>query len=123
MHKRISHIILVGLLLAATSGMAVSKHYCSNFLISTSFHLRAEPCCESGNHCHDEEEVFQLEADFTPSQTPQLPCNTGLDLFVHVSGNEVFNIHTFITEVYPYKNHPPPHNNRNINSLLQVFLL
>jgi hypothetical protein len=123
MQKRFSHIILVFLLLAATTGMAVSKHYCDNYLISTSFYTKSEPCCESDNHCHDEEEVFQLEVDFTTSQSPQLPYNTGLDLFVNVSGNEVFNNQIFTREVYPYKNHPSPHTYRNINSILQVFLL
>jgi hypothetical protein len=123
MLKKFSHIILVFLLLAATTGMAVSKHYCSSFLISTSYYSKSEPCCESNNHCHDEEELFQLEVDFTTSQSPQLPSNTGLDLFVIASGNEDYNNQIFPIEVYHYKSHPPPQYNRNLNSLLQVFLL
>ncbi|WP_444705632.1 HYC_CC_PP family protein, partial [Mariniphaga sediminis] len=42
MLKRFSHITLSFLLLMATTGMAVSKHFCDDFLISTSVYAEAE---------------------------------------------------------------------------------
>jgi hypothetical protein len=67
MLRNFSHIILSFLLLAATTGMAVSKHFCDEFLISTSLFAESEPCCDDGDCCHNETAFFQVDEDFSTS--------------------------------------------------------
>lgn len=74
MLKKFSHIILSMLLLLSTTGVAISKHYCSGNLVSVAFFSTAQACCDDDNCCQSESQFFQLDDDFsiTPySQTTQ----------------------------------------------------
>jgi hypothetical protein len=64
MLRNVINIIMVCLLLISTTGLAVSKHYCDNELISVELNNEADPCCEDGTCCHTETQFLQLDKDF-----------------------------------------------------------
>jgi hypothetical protein len=66
MLRKTIHIIISALLLTATTGYTVSRHYCGDTLVSFSLFAEAEACCEdvSGECCHDVSEHFQVEQEF-----------------------------------------------------------
>jgi hypothetical protein len=124
MLKSFSHIILSFLLLAATTGMAVSKHYCGDSLISTVIFGEAEPCCDSGNCCHNNSEFYQLDEDFSAPAASIIPQITEVELLValiepnlEIFGNQVEK--SFFTERKP----PPLNKTQTVLSLKQTWLL
>lgn len=122
MIKRIGHIILAFLVLTATNGIAVSKHYCGNSLQSVSVLSSPESCCDSEEGCcHDETTFYQVDEDIVlSSATTEIEfINLELDI-----------LHYF--EVPRYKqvqfNHAiicesPPGHKGVILSQIQSFLL
>ncbi len=69
MFKKISHIIIVLLLLVTTMGMTIDKHYCGTRLVSVSILNEVESCCDMGDDCcHNDTETFKLKVDYTHSQ-------------------------------------------------------
>ncbi|WP_430815654.1 HYC_CC_PP family protein [Carboxylicivirga sp. RSCT41] len=67
MLKKISHILMVTVLLISTTGMTVSKHYCGGSLVNLNLFSEAIGCCEgacSSECCHNESEHYELDADF-----------------------------------------------------------
>ena len=124
MLKSFSHIVLSFLLLAATTGMAVSKHYCGDFLISTALFSEAEFCCDSENCCRNENEFYQLNEDFAAPSISQMPEIIGNDLFFSFieAGFDISQKEStkfFFTERKP----PLPHNIQTALSLKQSWLL
>jgi hypothetical protein len=81
MVKRISHISLSFLLLIATAGFAVSKHYCGEDLVSVNLFNEAESCCDDGNCCHNETVFYQVGEDFAVPGFIPLPHVYGVCLF------------------------------------------
>ncbi|MCT4644978.1 MAG: hypothetical protein N4A74_08335 [Carboxylicivirga sp.] len=67
MLKKISHILMVIVLLITTTGMTVSKHYCSESLVNVNIFSEAKSCCEGGcstDCCHNESERYELNEEF-----------------------------------------------------------
>ncbi|MCF8303528.1 MAG: hypothetical protein K9I94_09670 [Bacteroidales bacterium] len=66
MLRKIIHILITVLLLTATTGFTVSKHYCGDTLVSFSLYTQAAACCDdiSDECCHDVSEHFQVEQEF-----------------------------------------------------------
>lgn len=124
MMKKISHISLIFLLLAATTGMAVSKHYCGNSLISIVFFGEAEPCCDSGNCCHNETQFFQVDEDFSAPAFAQIPQTPELELFISVFESEFDSIDQNDEKSFFAEQKPPPlQKTQTILSLKQTWLL
>ena len=124
MIKIASHIILSLLLLLSTTELAVSKHYCGGELISTSVFTEADSCCDSGDCCKNETEVFQLDEDFSVSTALELPETIQLDLlavsFVVLNLNMKEN--SFVDE-FLITNSPPPLNIQTSLAKRQSYLL
>lgn len=83
MIRRATHIILSFLLLVSTIGLSVSKHYCDGKLISTSFFIDADSCCDSTDCCKNETEVFQLHEAFSVSVDLYLQESAPIDLLLN----------------------------------------
>jgi hypothetical protein len=123
MLKRFSHISLSLLLLVATMGFTVSKHYCGDALVDISYNENADACCDTGSCCHNETQIFQLDEDFS---APQIASTPDLQEFV-VFGFTVFAVEQTpakqIAETFYQNNSPPPLTATEALSLRQVFLL
>lgn len=65
MLRKVSHIVLVLLLLLTTMGLTISKHYCGGNLISVTVLSEQEPCCDNPGCCHDESFTVKVEDDFS----------------------------------------------------------
>lgn len=69
MTRKILHIAVSFLLLAATSGITITRHYCGENLISVVFGQQADSCCDGPcQHCHNETVHYQVEDNFTLNQ-------------------------------------------------------
>lgn len=124
MLKRISHIILSLVLLVSTIGMAVSKHYCEESLVSVSVFSDNDSCCDMDNCCHNETQVYQLKEDFSIPANPTIPDLSELDLW----GNDLFTVELLNnpeTEVAAlnFIETPPLLPIQKTLSLKQVYLL
>jgi hypothetical protein len=79
MIRDIGNILLIVILLFATTGMVVQKHYMHGELYSASLFSRADSCCtdekDCSEDCHDESEVLKLENTFRGSGQPQVKAN------------------------------------------------
>jgi hypothetical protein len=63
--KRIFSICLLLVFFLSTSGLSVYKHYCGEFLASTSFFHKSNPCTdESGDSCEMQKEMDCCEDEF-----------------------------------------------------------
>lgn len=69
MLKKITHIIIVVLLLVTTMGMTIDKHYCGTRLVSVSILNEIESCCDiTDDCCLNDSETYKLSVDYTYSQ-------------------------------------------------------
>ena len=75
MLKRVTHIVLSFLLLISTTGMVVSKHYCSGELVSVSLYENDKSCCEMGNCCENEMHVYQVKEKFSVPAISTVPVS------------------------------------------------
>ncbi len=124
MFKSFSHIVFSFLLLFATTGMAVSKHYCGDFLISTIFYANAESCCNSDSCCHNETAFYQLDEDFATPASSQIPQINDFELLVSTfkPSLEIFGDKIEKSSFAVRKLLPPP-KIQTLLSLKQTWLL
>lgn len=124
MLKRISHIVLSLVLLVATTGVAISKHYCSGNLVSVSIFAEADACCDDGNCCQTEASFIQVKEDFSTVSVAGIPQLSELQLFGVVLP---FFIETQPatqeTESFLFADLPPPPKIQTVLSQRQTYLL
>lgn len=122
MFRKISHIALFIMLLAATTGMAVSKHFCNGFLISSSIYLETDSCCDK-DCCQDQSEFVQLDEEYQISESSEVPAINELGLLF--TGSELSN--TFFRknnlDIFKSEIEPPSPGTSTRLSLRQAYLL
>lgn len=124
MLKRTSHIALMLLLIITTTGIAVSKHFCNELLISTSFFSEPESCCGSDNCCHNDLQFYNLDGDYPAPALSELPEIIEIELLA-VTENTLFS-HNEENETKGYftgRKPPPKPDLHTILSKNQVYLL
>ncbi|MBN1116283.1 MAG: hypothetical protein JXA77_03695 [Bacteroidales bacterium] len=125
MLRLVTNSMLTCLLLIATTGLAVSKHYCGSELVSVEIADEAESCCTDGECCHTEAEFFQLDADFLASTLPvDFRSMFTVDLFLNTPSEEISPLRDseyFTTLLYP--DDPPPRKMQMRMALNQVYRL
>jgi len=124
MLKKVSHSILSALLLFSTIGMVVSKHYCGTTLVSIAVDKEADSCCGDADCCHNENQYYNLEEDFSVPQISNVPVLAEFDII----GFELMN--EFLTETHESKNIipaftdlPNPPTIQETLALKQLYLL
>lgn len=124
MLRKSSHIILSALLLFATVGLVISKHYCSGSRVSTSFFAEAKSCCDDSDCCHNESKVYQLHEDFTLVSLSEIPQTTEFEFldFAILTFN-VIKFDSEETEVLFVADLPPPPKIQTILAQNQAYLL
>ena len=124
MLRNTSHIILSTLLLFATVGLAISKHYCGGDLISTSIFGEAESCCDDSDCCKNESELFQLDEDFSLVTVSEVPQSTEFELMDFAI--LVYNftvVETEEIEEFFESDLPPPPKIQTVLSQRKTYLL
>ena len=124
MLKKVSHSILSALLLFSTIGMVVSKHYCGTTLVSIAVDKEADSCCGDADCCHNENQYYNLEEDFSVPQISNVPVLAEFDILGFGLMDE------FLTETHESKNIipaftdlPNPPTIQEILALKQQYLL
>ncbi len=124
MLKKFSHIVLSCLLLIATMGMAVSKHYCGGELVSVSLSGHNDRCCDMGDCCQNETHVYQMKEVFTMPVVSSVPVSTEFEIPVHDLFAEIGLIIPEIeTDTPAFAESPPLLPIQKTLALKQVFLL
>ena len=124
MSRKTSHIILSALLLFATVGLTISKHYCGGNYISTSIFGEAESCCDSDECCKNETETFQLDEDYSLVSVSEVPQSAEFELLdfailvYNFTGVETEEIEEFFESDLP-----PPPKIQTVLSQKQTYLL
>ena len=124
MLRKTSHIILSALLLFATVGLAISKHYCGGNHISTSIFGEAESCCGDSDCCQNESEYFQLDEDYSLVSVSEVPQTAEFELLNFAI--LVYNftvVETEETEEFFESDLPPPSKIQTVLSQRQTYLL
>lgn len=68
MLKKAGNIIIVVLLLIATGGIPLTRHYCGSTAMSFSIFSVPEPCCENNcEKCHNVFQFSKLDSEFETS--------------------------------------------------------
>lgn len=124
MLRKAIHIILSSLLLFATFGFTISKHYCRGNHVSTSIFGKAKSCCDDGDCCKNESELFQLDKDYALVSVSGIPPNTEFELlgFTILVHNCTVIETTEIQEFFE-SDLPPPLKIQTILSQNQTYLL
>ena len=121
MLKKITHIVLSLLLVVATSGFTISKHYCGNQLFSVSiFHAKDCSCGDKCKDCHTNIKQVKVFDQFASPDIihPEGPTSADL-LFINTIDFSTFTFPAVTTAYYLLK--APPPGNSNAFALLQSF--
>ncbi|MFA8450246.1 MAG: hypothetical protein ACEPOW_06105 [Bacteroidales bacterium] len=125
MIKIASHIILSLMLLVSTIGIAISKHYCNDNLISTAVYSNADACCASDKCCEHKTEFNQIDTDYSASPSIHIPESAHfiLSLFSLTIMNLYDTENTWLSK-FVFTEHPPPiANNQTLLAIKQIYLL
>lgn len=118
-------IVLAALVLVATSGVGITKHFCGNRVASVSILGDGGCTCgamdDSSNCCHTEREFFQVDDDFSVASVQALSFHTAsiVAVFVYTLSLEFDEDGRLVA----YLNYKPPIPDRDIPVLMQSFLI
>ena len=114
--KKLIHFGLALLLVVATTGVSISKHYCGDMLRNVSLYAEADPCGDGMEMpvdcCKDITNHFSVEDDFQFQQTilnldPSVTAvNFIADLFVSQFYIEKENENSWLTRKTPSLSEP-----------------
>jgi hypothetical protein len=105
-------------------GFSISKHYCSDNLISVTVNHEAKSCCdmESGC-CHNETSFYQLDNDFVSSAFIDNVTINQTNLLFPLYYVLIENISTTEVEtIYRVPESPPPLKIQAVLSSMQTYL-
>ncbi|MBS2212662.1 hypothetical protein KEM09_14685 [Carboxylicivirga mesophila] len=126
MLKKVSHIVMVLLLLVATTGLTVSKHFCQGSLVDVNIFGGTKTCCddnETSECCDNEFSHFELDENFVIAANDIELQEVTLELlfpFIHsIVINEVERLDIKLVSFNP----PPPQEVLDFLSDIQVYRL
>ena len=124
MFRKISHIIISFLLLISTTGLVITKHFCSGEMVSVSVFHEEEPCCGMNGCCHNETLTYQVKEDFSTPAVANSPVLAELDILGHnlFETESLFAGENDISSAFVV-NSPPPKTIQTVLSLRQLYLL
>ena len=90
MLRNAANIAVTLLLLIATSGVTISRHYCGNILVDQSILTTPEDCCDGPcNCCHNEIQVIKLTDNFELQQIRNMGSPGVKTLLDHANNHPV----------------------------------
>ena len=121
MLKKILHIVFGLLLIVATTGFTISKHYCGNHLFSVSI-FKAEKCgCgDKCKDCHTNLKLVKVTDIFSAPDAIHSDVPVTVDLFTVYNLDFSFYTSPAVTTAFTLLKAPPP-GNQNSFALLQSF--
>ena len=106
--KIISNILISILIIASTSGVCISKHYCSNHLVSVSFFSNANKCCKGDCPlCKNVNHAYKVKTKVVQSETTNFGINSSLTSVFNLSYLNTIILNT-VSENPLVRIYPPP---------------
>ena len=124
MIRKTAHIALSLLLLISTAGISMTRHYCSDILISVSVYSEAEPCCDGENGCcNNETEIYQIQDDFAAGEYQNIEQIRDFSILYTLSLVQFYfePVSDSYTD-YHIPEPPPPPSQREFLSQIQTYL-
>ncbi|MBN1596858.1 MAG: hypothetical protein JW894_01050 [Bacteroidales bacterium] len=123
MLRKTIHIVLVILLLAATTGITLSMHYCGGKLVSASVNSETRSCCNMVGCCEDITFHIEVKDKYVEPLIADDCKIVEKDLLTPVFFifNDI-NLQGSENSVIEYKHPPPAKISKNILSFFQTFL-
>ena len=122
MIRYLSNIAMCFVLLAATNGLVVNKHYSNEQLYSASIFSNPESCCNEGDHkdnCYEESEILKITNPLhSASQQTPVKHSTDFiitDVLIQTPLQAVFNNTTYQPNISRFK--------IPLREFIQVFLI
>lgn len=111
-------------MLSTTTGFSISKHYCSNNLVSITINHEAESCCDmDGGCCRNETTSYQLDDDFVNTSFIDFSSLNQIDLLFPLFYILVDNtVNKEIESFFRFPESPPPLKIQVVLSGLQTYL-
>jgi len=121
MLKKIIHIVFGILLIVATTGFTISKHYCGNHLFSVSiFSVDKCGCGDKCKDCHTNLKLVKVTDNFSAPDAVHPDAPISADLFTAFNSDFSFFTSPAVTTAFVLLKAPPP-GNQNSFALLQSF--
>ncbi len=123
--RKISHIVLSFILLLATTGLAITEHYCGDRLVSVNLLSEPDKCCDSGDCCHAETVIVKLDTDILNVTTDNLSESINLPaslIPVTISNDNSLLLKNQVLNHFRYPDRSPPGINTYLADL-GTFLL
>lgn len=118
MLKRISNILIALLLLTATTGLTIDRHYCGNRLVSVSLG-KSPDCCKTPGCCHHHIRHIKVIDSFQASEFSN-EIKVFSSAFSLLVPNNILTLDfSFVSLLYNV--HSPPLINLVKDCFLQVF--
>jgi hypothetical protein len=119
MLKRITHIALILLLIVATTGVTISRHYCGNYLIAVSL-FKSVKCACGDKDCHNEIKQIKVTDNYSASEVLHSSNPLSIEIpSVVFAGLGVFHNPAYSSSFFFIK--APPLQYEKTLSLLQSF--
>lgn len=107
--KKITHIIMVFLLLVSTAGVTVNKHYSGGELFATAFFVDADTCCETPcGCCNESTDLLKIDADYLAEAYEFVEVAQFDLLFAYTAVPEVLQSVTTLFHQFLFEDAPPP---------------
>jgi hypothetical protein len=122
MVKKSLDIVLALLVLVATTGIMVTKHYCGDNLAGIAFFSKPEPCCDMEGCCHFESSFHQLKEDFFTPDNYTKSYLQWQDMFsVDFVAVAIYGPESHAGAIFPVAEPPPLLVNSSCLSFIQSY--
>ncbi|TFH24647.1 MAG: hypothetical protein E4H10_10320 [Bacteroidia bacterium] len=123
MVRKISHIIVSVLLLIASTGFTIYKHYCGEDLMAESILTEQEDCCDTAQSCcHEEAETIKIDVEYLSTSFDNSFKHIAVETF-SLLGSSFNNPDIGANSICLSDHQAPLHTSKKVQSYLQVFLL
>lgn len=122
MFRHFFHIVIALLICIFTSGIVVSKHFCSGKLVSVSFNKSSDHCCSDSCDCCDDENLFlRIDDEFYLEEFQFESYSFSIELYAEVS-DYAYSWDIFQAMESRYYPDPPPDSISVVLSKNQLYL-
>jgi hypothetical protein len=119
MLKKISHITLILLLIVATTGVTISRHYCGNHLVAVSL-FKMDKCACGDKDCHNVLKQIKVTDNYSASEVLHSDAPISFDLPAYVFEGISDTPHASYSFAFFFLKPPPLHDEKTLY-LLQSF--
>src|ERR1035437_2636133 len=119
MLKKITHITLILILIMATTGVTISRHYCGNHLVAISL-FKSVKCACGDKDCHNVLKQIKVTDNYSASEVLHSDAPISFDLPSFVFEGLTYPTYAGYSFAFFFLKSPPLHDEKTLY-LLQSF--